>query len=302
MTRFTELVGCELPLQGAALGGMGTGAAAAITEAGALGTVPIGGLTVEQVETLLASQPRPLAVNTTRLFDERREQLELASQSARVVEFFWIEPRRDAVELVHAGGALASWQCGSLDEARAAVDAGCDYVTLQGIEAGGHVRGETPVRELVSDGARELPVPIVAAGGIGTAEDVAELLALGAAAVRVGTRFVAAQETRAHPEYVSALIAATSEDTELTELFSVGWPNAPHRVLRSCMRAAEQFEGDVTGRRGTMEIARFASVPPNADTEGEIAAMALYAGLGVGAVTRVESAGEIVHALCANVG
>jgi nitronate monooxygenase len=67
---------------------------------------------------------------------------------------------------------------------------------------------------------------------------MAAALAAGAAGVRVGTRFVAEQESGAHPLYVAALIAATADDTLLTETFSTDWPDAPHRVLRSCVEAA----------------------------------------------------------------
>src|SRR5438046_742293 len=73
----------------------------------------------------------------------------------------------------------------------------------------------------------------LAAGGIGTGRAMAAALAAGAAGVRVGTRFVAAEEANAHPVYRDAVIRAAAQDTVLTEAFSVMWPNAPHRVLRS---------------------------------------------------------------------
>jgi nitronate monooxygenase len=114
----------------------------------------------------------------------------------------------------------------------------------------------------------------------------------------VGTRFVAAAESGAHPEYMAALIEAGSEDTVLTEAFSVHWPEAPHRVLRSCVEAAKALDGDVAGEvtygEGTEPIHRFAPQPPNQATTGEIWAMALYAGQNVGAVREVQPAAEIV--------
>ena len=72
---------------------------------------------------------------------------------------------------------------------------------------------------------------------------MAAALAAGAAGVRVGTRFVAAAESGAHPRYVEALIPAQAADTVYTEAFSVDWPDAPHRVLRSCVAAAEASLG-----------------------------------------------------------
>jgi NAD(P)H-dependent flavin oxidoreductase YrpB (nitropropane dioxygenase family) len=115
----------------------------------------------------------------------------------------------------------------------------------------------------------------------------------------VGTRFVAAEESDAHPEYVTRLIAASADDTVLTEAFGVGWPDAPHRVLRAAVRAAEELDGPLAGTLGDGEIPRFAPVPPTREVRGQIAAMALYAGQSVGEVTRAQPAAEIVAELTA---
>ncbi len=140
-----------------------------------------------------------------------------------MVEFFYGWP--DAA-LVSAAPCVG-WQVGSADEARAAADAGCAYVIAQGVEAGGHVRGRQTMVQVLDEVCSSVDVPVVAAGGIGTAEAVRAALDGGADAVRVGTRFVAAAESDAHPGYVEALVASTGADTVLTETFSVGWPDAP---------------------------------------------------------------------------
>lgn len=173
-----------------------------------------------------------------------RETLKAVATRAKLVEFFLGDPDPALVELVHTAGALASWHIGSLDEAIAAERAGCDLIAAQGIEAGGHVRGPVGVFPMLGQVLEAVQVPVIASGGIGTAHSMAAALAAGAAAVRVGTRFVATQESDAHPAYVDALIQARAEDTMLTETFSVGWPDAPHRVLSSCVQAAESFTGD----------------------------------------------------------
>ena len=298
MTAFTALVGCRLPVQLAGLGAFGVGAAPAVAEAGGLGTVVATRFDAQQCDEIFGSLPQPVAANFTRPKDEHKDAIAAAAQHARVIEFFWAEPSRDLVGIAHEAGALATWQCGSIPEARAAIDAGCDYVTLQGVEAGGHVRGTTPLRTLVAAGAEVFDVPIVAGGGITTAEAVEELVELGAAGVRVGTRFVTAVETRAHPRYVELLLAASGEDTVMTEAFEVGWPDAPHRVLRSSLEASGAFTGGVTGTRGGVDVPHWAPAPPHEETTGEIDAMALYAGMGVGDVTRVEPAADIVADLC----
>src|SRR5207247_2307996 len=147
-------------------------------------------------------------------------------------------------------------------------------------------------------------VPVVAAGGIGTGRAMAAALAAGASAVRVGTRFVASEEAGALPAYVDKLIAADAKDTILTEAFSTNWPNAPHRVLRSCVEAVERFQGDVVGEtaqpwapEARVPIRRGDSVVADRTTTGEIDAMPLWAGESVGGVKRLQPAGEIVREL-----
>jgi NAD(P)H-dependent flavin oxidoreductase YrpB (nitropropane dioxygenase family) len=109
--------------------------------------------------------------------------------------------------------------------------------------------------------------------------------------VRVGTRFVAAEESGAHADYVAALVASDGDDTELTTKFEVGWPDAPHRVLRSCIAAAELDE--------STSSPRWLPSPPLRDTQGDVSAMALYAGKGVGAVSGRMPAAAIVAELMA---
>src|SRR4051812_21088061 len=145
--------------------------------------------------------------------------LEAAADRSVLVEFFWGEPDADLVDIVHRAGARAGWQVGTAAEARAAGDAGCDVVVVQGVEAGGHVRGTVGLLPLLSEVRDVVNVPIVGAGGIGTGESMAAVLTAGADAVRIGTRFVAAKESVAHPLYVEALVNATAGDTVLTTAF-----------------------------------------------------------------------------------
>jgi NAD(P)H-dependent flavin oxidoreductase YrpB (nitropropane dioxygenase family) len=231
------------------------------------------------------------------------DTFEIAAARLRVVEVFWTAPDPALVARARsAGGALVAWQVGSLDHVIAAQDAGCDFVIAQGVEAGGHVRGTQPLDELLRAACARVSIPVVAAGGIATSESVAAAVRAGAAAVRVGTAFVATTESRGHPAYIDALLAARSgDDTVLTTAFGVGWPNAPHRVLKSALVAAEAFEGDVVAEIGAAgarkPIPRFSVATPSRQVEGRIDAMAQYAGMGVGSVTRVLSAADLVAEL-----
>jgi len=310
MTAFTELVGCELPLQLAGMGGGGSGVelAAAVSNAGGLGMIGAGGVPAQMVAEMLDAMPavtdKPYGVNFLMPFLDE-DAVSLAASRCRVVEFFYDEPRASLVEMVHAGGALACWQVGSAAEAEAATQAGCDIVVAQGNQAGGHVRGTRPLEETLADVLAAVSVPVVAAGGIGTADQVKAALDAGASAVRVGTRFVASAESIAHPDYVSALIASNADDTEITEAFGVGWPNAPHRVLRSSLAAANAATDDVLGTLhvGELElpVMRFSVMSPTKDTTGNVAAMCMYAGTSVDGVQRMQPAAEIVAELCSKI-
>jgi NAD(P)H-dependent flavin oxidoreductase YrpB (nitropropane dioxygenase family) len=234
-----------------------------------------------------------------------QESIEAAAARAKVVEFFYGDPDRSLVELVHGQGALAGWQVGSCAEAVTAAEAGCDFIVAQGIEAGGHVRGRIGLLTLLGEVLDAVPVPVLAAGGIGTGRAMAAALAAGADGVRVGTRFLAAEEEGAHPTYVNALIAATAEDTVYTEAFSGMWPNAPHRVLRSALEAAQAAQSDIVGEwvnEYTGErypVHRFDAVAPLPpfNVTGAIEAMCLYAGESVDGVKKIQPAAEIVQEL-----
>jgi NAD(P)H-dependent flavin oxidoreductase YrpB (nitropropane dioxygenase family) len=93
-----------------------------------------------------------------------------------VVDFFWAAPDPALVALVHAGGALASWQVGSLEEALAAEHAGCDFLIAQEIEAGGHVRGHLGLLALLDQVLGAVQLPVLAAGGIGSGRAMAAAL------------------------------------------------------------------------------------------------------------------------------
>jgi nitronate monooxygenase len=282
-TRFTDLVGCRLPFQLAVLGGVGTLALArAVEQAGGLGMVP---------RRVGVPEPRSGAIGKGFLIpylpplDEVIEDV----RGLRVADFFWGEPQAAIVTAAHSAGTLVSWQVGSAEEARQAEAAGSDLVVAQGNEAGGHVRGTRPLDELLAEVLGAVSVPVVAAGGIGTARRVSQLIGAGADAVRVGTRFLACPECDTHPAYVHALMAASAGDTVLTDHFDADgqWP-ATVRVLRSSLDAAIS-----AGNRSTSA--------PSATAEAPLA-MACYAGTSVDHVREVKPAAEVVRELTSLLG
>jgi len=315
ITRFTKLVGCTVPIQQAGMGAASPPElAAAVSEIGAFGMLGTAraGLNPTTLAGLLdrtrALTDRPFGVNFiirpgSAAAQSPREFVEQAAKVARVVEFFYSDPSAEFVRIVHGHGALVSWQVGSSDEARKAAEVGCDIIVAQGMEAGGHVRGTVGLLDLLCEVLETVPeVPVLAAGGIGTGRAMAAALAVGADGIRVGTRFAASAEADVHPVYADALIAARAEDCIYTRTFHVGWPEAPHRVLRSAIDAAQALEGDTVGTvmniDGTQPaVLRFATTVADRTATGHVGAMALYAGQSVGAVKRVMPAREIVREL-----
>jgi len=251
----------------------------------------------EQIDVLEATG-KPFGLNFLVPFIDPAA-IDLAAERARVVEFFFGDPDSSLVERAKRHGALVSWQVGSAQEAHEAIAAGCDIVVAQGMEAGGHVRGTKTLSSLL-EALTDLTTPIVAAGGIGSAADVAQALNSPATAVRVGTRFVAAQESNAHPDYVGALIRSTKDDTVITTEFDVGWADAPARVLKASLEAARAGDGNVgTVGEQRWPVPRFSTMPPTRDARGNILAMPHYAGYSVDHVKKRQTAAEIVEELCA---
>ena len=244
-TPFTELVGCRLPLQMAVLGG-GVGSvelAAAVSNAGALGMLPQ--WAPESADQRLARMQILTAAPFGMGFfafdvDAQGIVFDDAARTARVVDVFWGDPDLDVVARIHDGGALAFWQVGSRNEALAAAAAGCDAVVAQGVEAGGHVRGITPLLELLAQVVPAVDVPVVAAAGISTGRAMAAAMRAGASAVRVGTRLVATAESGAHPRYVDALLRACGEsDTVLCTAFTTAGRARPIACcVTACRRAS----------------------------------------------------------------
>lgn len=301
-TSFTELVGCDVPIQQAPMGAIGTpqliGAAT-----GAMGMVALPGapaaVVVDLLEAVKAQAAGPFGFNVLLPFLDL-EVVEVAAEHCRFVDFYHGPVDATLVERVHASGALAGWQVCAVDQARAAVGAGCDLIVVRGIEGGGRMYGSRGLWPLLAEVLEHVEVPVLAAGGIADGCGLAEALAAGAAGVRMGTRFIATPESGAHQVYKEALVSESA--TLLTDAFRVGWPDeqADSRVLRSAfVRAAGFAEGDVVARvtigPATQEAPRFAVVPPIATATGEISAMAMYAGESVGLITSIEPAADIVR-------
>jgi nitronate monooxygenase len=162
--------------------------------------------------------------------DDYPRKLELVvAEAPAVVSFTFGVPARDAVRALQAAGSLVMVTVTTPEEATVALGAGPDALCLQGAEAGAH-RGslanddrpdaDRPVRALLAAVRRRTLVPLVAAGGVGGPDDVADLLRRGATLVQAGTAFLRCPESGAPPAAKSALADETFGATAVTRAFS----------------------------------------------------------------------------------
>jgi NAD(P)H-dependent flavin oxidoreductase YrpB (nitropropane dioxygenase family) len=312
-TPLCDLLGIEYPIVLAPMGGaVGPRLAAAVSNAGGLGLLPLTWAD-DPAAVIRATReltPRPFGANLVLEWDQHDRLDAILEAGLRVISLFWGDPA-PYVGPVHEAGGFVLLTVGSAVEAARAVEAGVDVIVAQGLEAGGHVWGRIGTIALVPAVVDAVaPVPVIAAGGIADGRGVAAVLALGAQAAWVGTRFLLAEEAGVHELYRRRLIAANETDTEwFPNLFDVGWPDAPHRTLRNS--TVETWEA--AGRPGVGErpgegeeiarwpdgvpIVRYAATTPAEGVDGDIEAMSLWAGQGVALAHHVQPAAEIVAEL-----
>jgi NAD(P)H-dependent flavin oxidoreductase YrpB (nitropropane dioxygenase family) len=310
-TPVCELLGIDHPIVQAPMAAIPE-LAAAVSNAGALGMVTLtwsddAGAVVRETEALTT---RPFGGNFVLTSDHHRHLDRALEAGLRIVSFIWGDPS-EYVESVHDAGGIVLLTVGSADEARRAVDSGVDVIVAQGWEAGGHVWSTVATLPLVPAVVDAVtPVPVIAAGGIGDARGVAAVLALGAQAAWLGTRFLLAEEMPIHEHYRRRLIAAAETDPQwYPNLYEVGWPDSPHRALRNSTAEAWEDagrpppgrrpgEGDVIAHFASGEaIVRYEPAPPMAGTTGDIEALSMWAGQGIALGRRPQPAADIVAEL-----
>jgi nitronate monooxygenase len=310
-TPVCELLGIEQPIVQAPMSDI-TGLAAAVSNAGALGMVTLtwsadAGAVVRETAALTT---RPFGGNFVLTSDHHRDLDQALESGLRIVSFMWGDPG-SYVKAVHDAGGIVLHTVGSAEEARRSAASGVDVIVAQGWEAGGHVWGKVATLPLVPAVVDAVaPVPVIAAGGIGDARGVAAVLALGAQAAWLGTRFLLAQEMPIHDDYRRRLIAAAETDPQwYPNLYDVGWPDSPHRALgNSTARAWDAAgrppdsqrpgAGDVVAHLASGEaVVRYEPAPPMVGTTGDIEALSMWAGQSVALATRSQPAAEIVTEL-----
>jgi NAD(P)H-dependent flavin oxidoreductase YrpB (nitropropane dioxygenase family) len=316
-TRLCDLLGIEVPIVAAPMGPDLTGPelVAAVSNAGGLGILQAQfhppALLRHELRRLRELTERPFGVNFILHFPVEEHVAICLQERVPLLDFFWGDPS-PYVERAHEAGVKVCQQVGSVEAAQRAVEAGVDLIIAQGVEAGGHVAGEVTTMALVPRVVDAVaPTPVVAAGGIADGRGLVAALALGAEGVALGSRFLATAEANAHPLYKAKIVASTEEDTVRTILFGHGWPNAPHRTLRTAFvrewlgneaqgqesRADEPVIGQTRIAGQVMPVLRFMGFPPNAEASGDIESMDLLAGQSIGLIREIKPAATLVREL-----
>lgn len=310
-TSLCSVLGIEVPIIQAPIGSATCPAlAAAVSNAGGLGMLALSWRDPDEIRPMIRETrertDRPFGVNLGLAWSQDARLAVCLEEGVRIVSFFWGPPDR-YMDTAHSAGATVLHTVGSVAEAKRAVDAGVDAVVAQGWESGGHIWGTVATLPLVPAVVDAIaPTPTIAAGGIADGRGMAAALAVGAAGIWMGTRFLATQEAAVHRIYKDQVVNATETDTVYSRAFDVGRPNAPHRTLRnSTIDLWESAGRPEHGRRpgegeGVAFFAdgrgaeRYSDVIPLPGMTGELEALALYAGQSVGLISEVEPAATIV--------
>ncbi len=313
-TPLVDMLGCRVPVLSAGMGGVARHElAAAVSNAGGFGCLgmvrePVA-LIRREVEACRRATVLPFAVN---LIPAATDTALLREQVAACLELgvsafvlFW-DVDAGLVRHLKAEGALVLHQVGTRRAAEAALQAGADALIAQGVEAGGHVHGQTSTLALLPEIVALSPVPVVASGGIASGSALVAALAMGAQGVSCGSAFLATEESWAHRHHKERLLAAGAGGTVFTTQFFRNWPMpAPVRVLENAVTRGEY--DSLLAERQTPVIAHqdggpvhlFATDSPLRDATGQLDDMPIYAGQSCGQIHDLPSAAARVQQLVA---
>ena len=301
-TWLTERLGVTVPVVAAPMAGVSTGRlAAAVSAAGGLGMLGVGPTSAPdrvREECALAREEGQFGVGLMAwalaqddaLFDVvAGEAPALVSVSYGPYER-WIAP-------LQAAGILVATQVGTLEEAVAAEQAGVDVLVARGGEGGGHGRDDVATLPLLQEVLDAVQVPVLAAGGIGTARGLAAVLAAGSAGAWVGTAFLACTEAATTAGARERLLVAADTDTAYGRVFDVGqrlaWPpEYGGRALRNTF--FDRWDGREEELAGD-EVA--AAELKAARKHGDFDIACVYASQGVALLRAERTAAEVLGEL-----
>ena len=312
-TYLCQILNIELPIIQAPIGSATSPElVASVSNSGGLGMLSVTWRSEDDIRLLIrqtkALTDKPFGVNLVLEFDIASKLKICLDEGVKIISLFWGKPD-DYIDLIHQAGAIVIHSVGDTVEAKQAAKAGVDVIVAQGWESGGHVRGKIATMALVPAVVDAVsPIPVVAAGGIADGRGIVAALALGASGVWLGTRFLASHEAYVHQIYQDKLLAASVEDTLYSQVFDLGWQDAPHRTMTNsttqmCQEANypqqnRPNENEVVGYTAKGEpILRYSDTIALPGMEGNLEALALYAGQSVGLINNFESSADIIATL-----
>jgi enoyl-[acyl-carrier protein] reductase II len=312
--RGCRFLGCELAIMGGAMTWVSERhLVAAISNAGGFGVIASGSMTPQLLDAEIAATKaltaRPFGVNLITLHPQLLELIEVCGghRVGHVVLAGGV-PSGVAMGRIKAGGARVLCFAPALGLARKLVRMGADAIVIEGSEAGGHI-GPVSTAVLAQEILPSLAeVPVFVAGGIGRGEAMLSYLEMGAAGVQLGTRFVCAYESVAHPRFKQAFIRAAARDAVPSVQLDPRLPVIPVRALANpATRRFLDFQREVIGRLGRGELSQkeaqleiehfWAGALRRAVIDGDVEGGSLMAGQSVGLVTREQSTAEILEEL-----
>ena len=219
--RITQLFKIELPIiQAGMVWVSGWELASAVSNAGGLGIIGAGSMYPEVLRTHIQktkkATTKPFAVNVPMLYPDLQAHIHVIIEEKVPIVFMSAGNPKTWTATLKAAGCVVVHVVSSALFAKKAEAAGCDAIVAEGFEAGGHNgRDETTTMVLVPLIKKSVSIPVIAAGGIATGQQMLAAFALGAEAVQIGSRFVCSNESSAHIHFKNAIIASKEGDTQL---------------------------------------------------------------------------------------
>jgi len=287
---------------------------AAISNAGGFGVIACGAMDParlsEEIAATKALTDKPFGVNLITMHPQMMELIAVcASHKVGHIVLAGGLPTGAAIEAIKAGGARLMCFAPALALAKKLARSGADALIIEGSEAGGHigpVSTSVLAQEILPEMAAQLPVFV--AGGIGRGAAIAAYLEMGAAGVQLGTRFVCATESVAHPNFKRAFIRGSARDAVASVQFDPRLPVIPVRALKNAgTEAFTAKQREMVGQldAGAVELAEaqlqiehyWAGALRRAVVDGDVDSGSLMAGQSVGMVSKEEPAAAIIDSL-----
>ena len=306
-TAFTELLGIQHPI---ALAGMGGGTSpelvAAVSNAGGIGIMGATDVEAEKLPGLMAAirekTDRPFGMNLLLHGADEDQIREVLEARPAVLSTAWSRDDQDLAEIfdrAHDRGLKVMHMVPTAADASKAANAGADVIVAQGTDGGGHI-GLVGTVVVVPSVIKEVaPLPVLAAGGIADGRGLAAMLALGAAGVLVGTRFLATTESPLHEAFKKLIVESDGTDTIVTDiadiLMGTEWPGALERIARN--RIVERWLGRTNELRRRREEVLPAMRKARGQGDGDEAI--LYWGQTAALIDEVVPAGQVIEQMVA---